>query len=131
MIDIAQTILERVLDSRHARSITGRLESDPETGVASTGALVPLLAAFLYRAIGGPLVVAVPAGAPEMSSDIGCFVPGEVFHLPGPGAAGDWFRPYDEAVGRRLEAARALRSGKIAVVGVEAIVGGVPGELPR
>ena len=131
MIDIAPTILERVLDSRYARAISERLEGDPETGIASTGALVPLLAAFLYRAIGGPLVVAVPAGAPEMSSDIGCFVPGEVFHLPGPGAAGDWFKPYDEAVGRRLEADRALRSGKIAVVGVEAIVGGVPGELPR
>ncbi|MBU4239882.1 MAG: transcription-repair coupling factor [Actinobacteria bacterium] len=131
MDDIAQTILERVLASDYARSIAERLESPGEVRIAASNALVPLLAAFLYRAIGGPLVVAVPADAPEMASDISCFVPGEAFHLPGPGAAGDWFRPYDETGGRRLKAARALRSGKIVIAGVEAIVGGVPGELPR
>jgi len=131
MDDIARTILGRVLSSGYSRSIAERLAKSPGgESIAATEAMVPLLAAFLYRVIGGPVVVAVSGGAHEVANDIGFFVPGEVFHLPGPGVGVNRFKPYDEVVGRRLEAARKLRAGKIAVAGVEAIVGGVPAELP-
>ena len=131
MEDVAATILKRVLTSKAAGAISERLEDPGETRLAATDAVVPLLLAFLYRTMGGPMVVAVTGEAPEVAGDTDCFIPGDVLHLPGPGAAGDWFRPYDEAVGQRLKAARALGEGGIVVAGVEALVGGLPGELPE
>jgi hypothetical protein len=93
--------------------------------------LTPLLVAVLYRLCAGPMVVAVSGEAAALASDIGSFVPGEVSHLPSAGPVGDWFHPYEEAVGQRHKAARSLRAGKIAVAGVEALLGGMPVELPR
>lgn len=130
MADIAAIVLERVLGSTLAEDA---VEQSKRAGgrIFTPESLVPILVAALYRLRGGPIVVAASVEAGALASDINCFIPGEVFHLPGAGPAGDWFRPYEEAVGQRLKAARALQAGKVAVMGVEALVSGMPCELPR
>ncbi len=125
---ITQEVLERALASEEAEKAAGQARAGGRIFAAE--AVLPLLAAVIFRTGGGPLVVAAPTGAAGLAADIECFIPGEVFHLPGSGPAGDRFRPYEDAVGRRLMAGRALRSGKVAVVGVEALAGGMPTELP-
>ena len=127
----AEAVLERVLEAGFTAEIVESLEKSGAGTVRAAEAVVPVLAAVVYQAMGGPLVVAVSGRgeAARIASDLDCFIPGEAFHVPGGGPSGDWFRPYDEVVGQRLKAARALRSGKVAVAGVEALVGGVPGQL--
>ena len=129
MEDIAGQVLERALEWERSRDIAERARKPAGTRVFTSEALVPLLAAVLYRLVGGPLVVAVAKDSAELAADIECFIPGECFHLPGGGPGGDWLRPYDEAVGQRLKAAQALSTGKVAVVGVEALSGGMPDAL--
>jgi hypothetical protein len=129
MDDIAGMILEKALAWDRAREVSEHARKPGEARIFASEALVPLLAAVLFRNVVGPLVVAVARDAAALAADIQCFIPGECFHLPGGGPGGDWLRPYDEAVGQRLKAARALSQGKVAVVGVEALVGGMPGEL--
>lgn len=94
-------------------------------------AMVPLITALLYRELGGPVLVAVPGDAAGMASDVNCFAPDSAAHMPAPGPTGDLFRPYEEAVGGRLAAASRLEQGEIAVAGVEALLGGIPGPLPE
>ncbi len=130
-MDIARELLEKAMEWERTRDAVRAVESGPGARVATTPVMVPLLAAVLYRALGGPLVVASAAGAATLAGDIDCFIPGEAFHLPGAGPGGDWLRPYDEVVGARLKAARALCQGNVAVVGVEALAGGVPQRLPE
>jgi transcription-repair coupling factor (superfamily II helicase) len=124
-------ILARVLGSPATKTIERASLEPGEAGFHTPESVLPLACSAAYRLLGGPMVVAVSDEPGELAEDISCFLPGEVFHLPGPGAAGDWFRPYDEAVGRRLEAARALRRGGMVVAGIQALLGGVPGELPE
>ena len=129
MAEIAEEILARVAGSPGAGAVAE--QSRREGGrIAAAEALVPLLAATLFRERGGPVVVAVASGAAALAADIDLFIPGEAFHLPGAGPAGDWFRPYEDAAGRRLMAAKALKAGKLAVVGIEALAGGMPPQLP-
>ncbi|MFH1149779.1 MAG: transcription-repair coupling factor [Actinomycetota bacterium] len=101
------------------------------SALAASPALVPLLCAVLYRALGGPMVVAVSSRASELAGDISLFLPGEAMHMPGPGPGGEWFRPHDEAEGMRLKAARALAEGGMVVVGVGALLAGLPAPLPE
>ncbi len=127
--EIGPEILEKVLGSKYADEAAAAARR--EGGLISVGeSLVPILVSAVYRSNGGPMVVAAGGQAAALAKDIDCFIPGEAFHLPGAGPGGDWFRPSGEAVGRRLKAARALRAGGLAVVGVEALIGGMPGELP-
>lgn len=129
MSDIGREILNRALGSGYAEQAAA--EARREGGrISVSESLLPLLAAVVYAANGGPMVVAVGAGAPALAGDISCFSGGDAFHLPAAGPGGDWFRPSGESVGRRLKAGRALRAGKLAVVGVEALLEGLPGELP-
>jgi len=127
----AREILERSLETGFSSSVARRFEAPGGGSIFAAEALVPLLAAVVYRLVGGPLLLAVSAEAAALSRDLDCFIHGEAFHLPAPGPAGDWFRPYDEGVGQRLRAARALRSGKVAVAGVEALLSGIPGGPPE
>ncbi|MHB8895241.1 MAG: transcription-repair coupling factor [Candidatus Geothermincolia bacterium] len=127
--NIAREILDRALGWERARDVVEAVQGGGEARISTSEALVPLLAAVLYRTVGGPLVVASATHAAALAADIDCFIPGEAFHLPGAGPGGDWLRPYDEAVGKRLKAARALSEGKVAVIGVEALVGGMPATL--
>ncbi len=130
MIDIAASVLQRVLAAPPSEHVAAQAERHGGR-VYTTEPMIALLVAVLHRLLGGPLVVTVSGEAAAMASDIDCFAPGEVFHLPGAGPGGDWFRPYEDAVGRRLKAARELRAGRVAVVGVEALVGGMPSALPE
>ena len=127
----AEEILERVLKADFSGAVVQVLGGPGVASIFASEALAPLLAAFAYRMLGGPMVLAVASDAAGMWADLERFVPGESFHLPAAGPSGDWFRPYDESVGRRLRAALALRSGKVAVAGVEAMLGGIPGGLPE
>lgn len=128
-METAREILAAAVDWQRARDVAGAVKSGGEVRVSTTDVMVPLLAAAVYRSVGGPIVVASATRAAALADDIACFIPGEVFHLPGAGPGGDWLRPYDEAVGLRLKAASALSQGKVAVVGVEALVGGMPRPL--
>jgi transcription-repair coupling factor (superfamily II helicase) len=129
MDDVAKEILRRALEWNRSQQAAFAASGEGEARVFTSEAMVPLLASVLYRLLDGPLVVAAPRDAASLAADIACFIPGQVFHLPGAGPGGDWLRPYDEAVGKRLKAARALTEGKVAVVGVEALVGGMPASL--
>ena len=122
----AEEILERALKADFSGAVVQALGGPGVGSIFASEALAPLLAAFAYRMLGGPMVLAVASDAAGMWADLERFVPGESFHLPAAGPSGDWFRPYDESVGRRLRAALALRSGKVAVAGVEAMLGGIP-----
>jgi transcription-repair coupling factor (superfamily II helicase) len=127
----AREILERTIGSGISADLLSQLKGKGEGSIFTVEATVPLLVAAAYRMLGGPLLLAVVADAAGMSRDLDCFIPGEPLHLPAPGPAGDWFRPYDEGVGQRLKAARALRSGKIAVAEVEALIAGIPDGPPQ
>ena len=131
MVNPAREILERALETGFSTAVASGFEKPGDGSIFTAEAMVPVLAAVAYRVLGGPLLLAVPADAAGMSRDLDCFIPGEAFHLPAPGPAGDWFRPYDEGVGQRLKAARALSSGKVAVAGVEALIAGIPGGPPE
>lgn len=120
---ILELTLERDFASRAAEAVEER------NGIAVSEAATGLLAAVAYRSVGGPMLLAVAAEPGRIADDLSCFLPGEIFHMPAGPLSGDFFRPYDEAVGPRLKAARALRSGKMVVAGVEALLGGMPGEL--
>jgi transcription-repair coupling factor (superfamily II helicase) len=126
---ISEIVLNRVLDSPHAQEVA---EQSRRIGghIFTAEAMTPLLVALLFRIRGGPIVVAVSGEAAALAADIECFIPGDVTHLPGAGPAGDWFRPYGEAVGMRFRAARSLKAGRVAVVGIEALAGGIPSDLP-
>ncbi len=123
MNEIAKSILDKTVASPRSEEAAAQVEL-PGGRVFTAKPMIPLLVAVLYRLCGRPLVVAVSGEAAALASDIGNFVPGEVFHLPSAGPVGDWFHPYEEAVGQRHKAARSLRAGKMAVVGVEALLGG-------
>lgn len=127
----AGTILHKALEAEFSEAVARYAKRPREGAVFASEAVLPLLAAVVYKELGGPLVVAVRHEAGRLAGDLECFIPGDAFHLPGGALSGDWFRPYDEGVGRRLEAARALQSGKVVVAGVEALLGGVPGGLPE
>ena len=129
MDETAKEILGKALEWKRAEDVARSVRARGEARVFTSEALVPLLAAVLYRTVGGPLIVAASKGAAALADDIRCFIPGDALHLPGAGPGGDWLRPYDEAVGQRLKAARALSEGKVVTVGVEALVGGMPGTL--
>jgi len=129
MDEIAGQILKRALRWERTSDVVDAVRNAKEPRVFTSEALLPLLASAVYKMVGGPLVVASSTEAAALAADMNCFIPGEVFHLPGGGPGGDWLRPYDEAVGQRLKAARALSEGKVAVVGVEALLGGVPQAL--
>jgi transcription-repair coupling factor (superfamily II helicase) len=131
MENLAGEILERILGADFSAAVSSRFEESGGGSIFTAEAMVPLLAAVVYRMLGGPLLLAVAADASGMARDLDCLIPGESFHLPAPGPAGDWFRPYDDGVGQRLKAARALRSGKVAVAGVEALIAGIPGAPPE
>ena len=130
MNEIAKSVLEKTVVSTYSEEVAAQVKR-PGGQVFTAKPMIPLLVAVLYRLCGRPLVVAVSGEAAATASDIENFAPGAVFHLPGPGPVGDWFHPYEEAVGRRHKAARNLRAGKMAVIGVEALLGGMPSELPR
>jgi len=130
MEDIAAVILARSLDWSRSIEAAEAVRGDG-AGLSTSEAMAPLLAATLYRILGGPMVVAVPRDSLLLAEEIDVFIPGEAQHLPGAGPGGEWLRPYDEAVGQRLKAARALRQGKLVVAGVEALAGGAPGTLPE
>jgi transcription-repair coupling factor (superfamily II helicase) len=126
---LTELVLKKVLGSRYAEEV--ELQSGkPDGRVFASDAVLPLLAATLYSLRGGPLIVVVPSEAAALADDIDRFIPGEAFHMAAAGPAGDWFKPYQESVGRRLKAARALRDGKVAVLGIEALLGCMPAELP-
>ncbi|HEY5531364.1 MAG TPA: transcription-repair coupling factor [Candidatus Anoxymicrobiaceae bacterium] len=126
---LTELVLKKVLGSRYAEEV--ELQSrKPEGRVFASEAVLPLLASTLYSLRGGPLIVAVPGEAAALADDIDRFIPGEAFHMAAAGPAGDWFKPYQESVGRRLKAARALRDGKVAVLGIEALLGCMPADLP-
>ena len=131
MANPAREILERALEARLSSAVVERFTGSGEGSVFTAEALVPLLCAAVHRTISGALLLAVASDAAGMAADLDCFIPGQAFHLPAPGPAGDWFRPYDEGVGQRLRAARALRSGKVAVAGAEALLSGIPGGPPE
>jgi transcription-repair coupling factor (superfamily II helicase) len=126
-----ELILEKAMEPAFSRGIARYLERPGRASVHASESVLPLLAALVYRLGGGPLLVAYAGEAGRLAEDIDSFLPGESYHLPGGALSGDWFRPYDEAVGRRLKAARALEKGKVAVAGVEALLGGMPYELPE
>ena len=127
----AGEILGEALEAEFAREVTRYARAPRDAAIHVSDAVLPLLAAVIHRGLGGPLVVAVRRDAGRLARDIDCFLTGDAFHLPGGALSGEWFRPYDEGVGRRLEAVRALQSGKVVVAGVEALLGGVPGVLPE
>jgi hypothetical protein len=131
MKEIPLEILDRALDWERSRAIADLAGAGPGARLFTCEALVPLLAAAMYRLIGGPLLLAVAREAGALTSDVDRFVPGEAHHLPGSGPGGDWLRPYDEAAGQRLKAARALEEGKLVVIGVEALAGGLPAPLSK
>jgi transcription-repair coupling factor (superfamily II helicase) len=131
MEDVAARILQMSLDWERSSEAADVVRATGPARIATSEAMVPLLAATLHRILGGPMVVAVPREAGGLSADIEAFIPGDAYHLPGGGPGGDWLRPYDEAVGQRLKAARALRQGRLAVAGVEALASGMPGALPE
>lgn len=126
----AETILEEALRSPRVSAVINHAQEAGDGAVFASAALLPLLAAVVYRRLGGPLVVAVRDEAGRLAGDLECFIPRETFHLPGGTLSGDWFRPYDEGVGRSLEAVSALHSGKVVVAGAEALLAGIPG-APR
>jgi len=126
-----QKILSKTLDSDFAGEILKEVETPKGRAIMAAEAVLPLLAAAVYRLAGGPLLVALAGEAARLAEDIGAYLPGESYHLPGGTLSGEWFRPYDEAVGRRMKAARALERGGLAVVGVEALLGGMPSEMPE
>jgi transcription-repair coupling factor (superfamily II helicase) len=128
--EIADSILRKTVT--WTRSVEAAAQADLPSGrVFTTKPMIPLLVAVLFKLCARPLVVAVSGEATALVSDIGNFAPDEVFHLPSAGPTGDWFHPYEETVGQRHKAARSLRAGKIVVVGVEALLGGMPAELPN
>ena len=131
MEDIAAKILSMSLDWERSRQAAEAVRAAGPARITTSDAMVPLLAATLYRILGGPMVLAVPREAGGLAADMEALIPGEAQHLPGAGPGGDWLRPYDEAVGQRLKAARALRQGSLAVAGVEALASGLPGGLPE
>jgi len=126
---LTELVLKKVLVRGYAEEV--ELQSGkPDGRVFASDAVLPLLAATLYSLRGGPLIVVVPSEAAALADDIDRFIPGEAFHMAAAGPAGDWFKPYQESVGRRLKAARALRDGKVAVLGIEALLGCMPPNSP-
>ncbi|MBN2167985.1 MAG: transcription-repair coupling factor [Actinobacteria bacterium] len=130
MEEIARKILEKFVESDIAEGIAGSAAGG-EGEIYVAPALSGLTVALIHRISPGPMVVFVEGNARDFADDTGYFVPGEVFHLPGKGPSGDLFRPYDEAVGKRIGATQALRSGKVVVAGAEVMAEGLPGLPPE
>jgi hypothetical protein len=130
LAEIAELVLEKALAAPYSEQAAAQVDHPGGRG-STTEPMIGLMVAVLHKLRSGPLVVAVSREAAALAADIDCFAPGEVFHLPGAGPGGDWFRPYEDAVGQRLKAARELRAGNIAVMGVEALIGGMPSALPE
>jgi len=124
-----KTALERALAEGAGDELVRAVRARKD--ITASEAVLPLMVAVAYRSMGGPLLVAAPTEAERLADDIDAFLPGEVFNMPGGALSGDWFRPYDECVGDRMKAARALRSGGLVVAGPEALMGGLPGEMPE
>ena len=112
MEDVTARILQMSLDWERSNEAADVVRGSGPARIATGEAMVPLLAATLYRILGGPIVVAVPREAGALAADIEAFIHGDAFHLPGGGPGGDWLRPYDEAVGKRLKLRFAPEGGK-------------------
>ena len=122
---MVEELISRILGSPCGEILDAVL-SGTEAAVRSSRPVVPVLVASLYRLAGGPLLVASPREPEGLASDLECFIPGEVYYLPDPGPRMDGFRPFDDAAGMRMRAARALSLGMVAVCGPGALAQGPP-----
>ncbi|MBN1289189.1 MAG: transcription-repair coupling factor [Actinobacteria bacterium] len=130
MDDVARKILGKFLKSEIAEGIAG-IAAAGEGDIYVAPALSGLAVSLIHRISPGPMVVFVDGSVRDFADETGYYASGELFHLPGKGPSGDLFRPYDEAVGKRIRAAQALRKGKVVVAGVEVMMEGLPGLPPE
>ncbi|MDD5748802.1 MAG: transcription-repair coupling factor [Actinomycetota bacterium] len=126
--------IKEIVDRAEARGLAQEISEifgRPEApGIFCNRSLLPLLAAIVYRTFGGPLVFATASKAEELASDIELFLPGDTFFIPGAGPGRKIFSPCEDTEGERLRAAKALESGKVAVIGIDALIDRPPPVLP-